>query len=420
MLELGTTHGGITPQDLTATLATLTAYREHVARVTHDTAFTEPESSVLLPFVQTSPRAVSPAHLRYVVVIGIGGSNLGAMAITDALFGKDDALRARTPKMLFLDTVSASALRAVESVLLRSATQEEFIVFVISKSGTTTESIANAEALYASLVVAFPDVITRFTAITDEGSALWQRAGDTGMARFALPAKVGGRYSVLSNVGLVPLAYAGVDIDGLMEGARRAVRDCTAPGETNPAAVSAAYTYLHARNGVHILNTFLFDPDLESLGKWYRQLLAESIGKSHKVGVTPVVSIGSTDLHSMAQLYLAGPRDKFTHILTRPAPEDDAATPATSPFSGLVDHVEHKPFATIMSAIVGGVTEAYAEAQLPFFTMHLVDRSAAALGYFMQMRMMETMFLAHLFGVDAFNQPAVEMYKKGTRARLAV
>ena len=110
----------------------------------------------------------------------------------------------------------------------------------------------------------------------------------------------------------------GVDVDGLLDGARRAVRDCTLMGEINPAAVSAAHAYLHAQNGIRIHNTFVFDPDLESLGKWYRQLLAESIGKSHDVGVTPIVSIGSTDLHSMAQLYLAGPHDKFTNFITRP------------------------------------------------------------------------------------------------------
>ncbi len=418
MLSLDSTHGGVDASALAKTITSLTAYREHLQRVARDPSFSEDESSVALPFLQTSQRAVSTSSLRHIIIIGIGGSNLGTMAIYDALFGKDDASRSRTPKMLFLDTVSTSALRAVESVLLRCTSMNDFSIFVISKSGTTTESIANAEALYASLVVPFPDVLSRFVAITDDDSALWQRATELDIAKLAIPKTVGGRYSVFSAVGLAPLAPAGVDVDSLLNGAQKALRDCTTMGMVNPAAVSAAHTFLHAQNGVRIHNTFVFDPDLESLGKWYRQLLAESIGKSHDVGVTPIVSIGSTDLHSMAQLYLAGPRDKFTNFITRPAPDDDATTPSTSPFTGLVDNIEHKTFGNIMSAIVGGVTSAYAEQSLPFLSMHLVDRTAQSLGYFMQMRMVETMYLARLFAVNAFDQPAVEMYKKGTRELL--
>ncbi len=421
MLSLDSTHGGVDASALAKTITSLTAYREHLQRVARDPSFSEDESSVALPFTSTPSLSISrhlSPSLRFIIIIGIGGSNLGTMAVYDALFGKDDALRSRTPKMLFLDTVSTSALRAVESVLLRCTSQDEFAIFVISKSGATTETIANAEALHASLAALFPDVLTRFTAITDEGSALWQHAEELGITKLAIPKTVGGRYSIFSNVGLAPLSMIGVDVDGLLDGARRAVRDCTLMGEINPAAVSAAHTYLHAQNGIRIHNTFVFDPDLESLGKWYRQLLAESIGKSHDVGVTPIVSIGSTDLHSMAQLYLAGPHDKFTNFITRPAPDDDAATPSTSPFTGLVDNIEHKTFGTVMSATVGGVTSAYAEQQLPFLSMHLVDRSPQSLGYFMQMRMIETMYLARLFAINAFDQPAVEMYKKGTRELL--
>lgn len=425
MLSLDTTHGGVTPADLAKTLTQLHEYRLHIARMANDESLTEPEASIALPGLGTSDKneastrtLFDPHVLRYVVVVGIGGSNLGAMAVYDAMFGHNDAVRARSPKMLFLDTVSTSTLRATESALLRCANAEEFAVFVVSKSGATTESVANAEALYASLIIRFPTAQERFVAITDEGSKLWNRADEIGIHKLAIPKMVGGRYSVFSNVGIAPLCAAGVDVDGLLEGARAAIQDCTAAGETNPAMVSAAHTFLHAQSGIHIHNTFVFDPDLESLGKWYRQLMGESIGKSHEVGVTPLVSVGSTDLHSMAQLYLGGPKNKFTNIVTRPAPDDDAAVPPQLLFTGLVENIEKKTFGTIMSAIVGGVTTAYESQHLPFLSLHLTDRSAKAIGYYLQFRMIEMMYLAKLFDVNAFDQPAVELYKSGTRERL--
>lgn len=422
MLALDATHGGVTPADLTNIIARLTPYREHLARVAKDSTFSEPEASIALPEFATPvpietevPNAFDAQKLRYVVVVGIGGSNLGALAVYEAVVGRYDALRARTPKILFLDTVSTTALRVVESALLRCASAEEFVIFVISKSGTTTESVVNAEALHASLVVRFPDVRTRFVAITDEGSKLWQRAQELHMPTLAIPKMVGGRYSVFSNVGIAPLRAAGVDVEGLLDGARSAIRDCTAAGETNPAMVSAAHTFLHAQQGIRIHNTFVFDPDLESMGKWYRQLIGESIGKSHEVGITPIVSVGSTDLHSMAQLYLGGPRDKFTNIITRPAPDDDAVVPSQLVFSDLVENVEKKSFGGVMAAIVGGVTTAYTSARLPFLSFHMTDRSARSIGYSMQARMIEVLYLAKLFNVNAFDQPAVEMYKAETR-----
>lgn len=425
MLTFDATQGGIPTGDIATTLAGLHEYREHLARVAKDASFSAPEASLALPEFGTPvpigigvPNGTNTPPLRYIVVVGIGGSNLGAMAVYEALHGRYDALRARTPKMLFLDTVSTTALRAVESTLLRCARAEEFVVFVISKSGTTTESIANAEALHASLIVRFPDVRARFVAITDEGSKLWQRAQELHMPTLAIPKMVGGRYSVFSNVGIAPLRAAGVDVEGLLDGARSAIRDCTAAGETNPAMVSAAHTFLHAQQGIRIHNTFVFDPDLESMGKWYRQLIGESIGKSHEVGVTPIVSVGSTDLHSMAQLYLGGPRDKFTNIIIRPASDDDAGIPSQLLLTGLVQNIEKKTFGDVMAAIIGGVTSAYTSAHLPFLSFHMTDRTARSIGYSMQVRMIEVLYLAKLFNVNAFDQPAVEMYKSETRALL--
>ncbi len=430
MLTLDTTHGGVAPHALATTMTSLDAYRRHIARVATADTLEDPECSVALPrlFTQFSHndfvKSLKNEALRYVVVIGIGGSNLGTMAVYDALFGRLDALRERSPKMLFLDTVSETALRDVSSALLRCNRAEEFCVVIISKSGTTTESIANADALCSTLAAKWSNVTSRFIAITDEGSKLWHRANEHSMPVVAIPKNVGGRYSVFSPVGLLPLALVGVDVDELQNGAQRAVRACTAQGETNIALTSAAHIFLHYQNEIKIHNTFVFDPDLESLGKWYRQLMAESIGKEHDMegnavhcGITPIVSVGSTDLHSMAQLYLGGPADKFTNFITRSG--KGQVWNRESPFSHIVENLEGKSFGTIMYAILNGVQSAYEEQGRPYISIELPDQSPATLGYYMQMRMIEMMYLAKLLNTNAFDQPAVELYKKVTRQLLS-
>ena len=155
---------------------------------------------------------------------------------------------------------------------------------------------------------------------------------------------------------------------------------------------------------ISLLNEFYFAPELESLGKWYRQLVGESLGKSHDVGITPIVSIGSTDLHSMAQLYFGGPRDKFTNLIRV---ENEQGTAALA-----------KSFFKIMNAIYGGVRAAYIKNQLPFTEIIFEDISEHTLGAYMQFKTMEIMYLGRLMDVNAFDQPAVEDYKEETRKLL--
>ena len=233
--------------------------------------------------------------------------------------------------------------------------------------------------------------------------------------KIAVPKNVGGRYSVLSAVGLFPLHLAGINIDALHKGADQAVIDCTSKNlSKNYSMLSAILTFLHWKKGINIHNTFFFNPELESLGKWYRQLMAESIGKKKDLkgkvvrrGITPIVSIGSTDLHSMAQLYFGGPKDKFTNIVYGKRKDNI-----------FIPKIEGKNFKNIMDAIYGGVVAAYKKNNLPFLTIELENISEKTLGYYLQFRMIEMMYLAQLMQVNAFNQPGVEDYKKETRKLL--
>ncbi|HLD81783.1 MAG TPA: hypothetical protein VJA22_01075, partial [Patescibacteria group bacterium] len=371
--------------------------------------------------------------LKFVVVVGIGGSNLGTLAICEALFGKMDAfVKEHNPKILFVDTVDTALLDDVGDILTEQVFDpEEVIVCMITKSGTTTETVTNFEFLYHVLYKKFRDTIhERVVAITDLDSKLWSAAQEKGFHCLEVPKAVGGRYSVFTNVGLFPLLVSNVDVHDLLSGARE-MRDAALGSDhkTNFAMVSAVITYLNHQKGFTINNNFFFNRNLEGVGKWYRQLMGESIGKKHDTGgqevyagITPLVSIGTTDLHSMAQLYLGGPRDKFTNFVyssrSQGKESERVMIPKKLALPGLVPDIAGKSFVDLMDAIYEGVKRAYANNGLPFMEIVLPQINAYTLGQYMQFKMMEMMYLAKLLGVNAFDQPSVEEYKKETQALL--
>lgn len=360
------------------------------------------------------------------VVIGIGGSNLGTVAVLEAVYGKFYNEQQPDIKVYFADTVDTD--HVYDIVLLVEQELEKgnnVIVAMMSKSGATMETVANAEIFIYLLKKCRPEDYHRYmVAITDEGSKLWDLAGAHRFDRCAIPARVGGRYSVFSAVGLFPLAMIGVDINQLHAGAESMISACTnADIFTNPAALSAAILFLNYQKGFFIHDTFLFSVDLESLGKWYRQLIGESIGKTRKadgapVGITPTVSIGSTDLHSVAQLYLGGPHDKFTTFVSVEKNKSDVIVPAEPILQKLVASLGRMPLSSIMKAILKGVKSAYIKQELPFVEVTVAEKSASHIAQFMQFKMLEMMYLGYLLEVNPFDQPHVELYKEETRKML--
>lgn len=403
---------------------TLEPYREHLAHVVQTGTYEEPESSLCLPgdrallqhMQEIAARLHSPT-LQYVIIIGIGGSNLGTQAVYEAIAGSMNLLVDRLPKLLFLDTVTDEKLTAVTRVLESLIAKEDFLAIVISKSGTTTETIANMEVLWAFANEHFGNATDRFVFLTDEGSKFWNAVMSRPIETLSIPPMVGGRFSVFSVVGLLPLALAGIDIQELLEGAQQAILYGTSSDlEQNDALVSAVITYQHLQEGRGIHNTFLFSPKLEGLGMWYRQLMAESLGKDGK-GLTPIVSIGSTDLHSQAQLYFDGPDDKFTNLLISFTGVVHRI-PAQLSIPGLVADIQGASIERIMQAIYGGVKAAYEKRGRPYAQIDLESADVHELGYYLQFRMLEIMYLGNLLQVNTFDQPAVELYKEVTRELL--
>ncbi|MEK7151985.1 MAG: hypothetical protein AAB773_00980, partial [Patescibacteria group bacterium] len=378
----------------------------------------------LMESVGAALRDKNTTSLKYILVIGIGGSNLGTKAVYDALYGRFDILEpSRMPKMIFLDTTDPGILLHLESFFDKEITSEEEIVInVISKSGDTTETIVNAELVLGMLRKKFPGILDRLVVTTDFGSLLWKIAEAEDITRLSIPEKVGGRYSVLSAVGLFPLAKVGINVTALLDGARKMREKCLSLDiRENPAMVSAAVLFTNYHSGKTINDNFIFHSELESLGKWYRQLLGESIGKEHdrdgnvvRVGITPTVSIGSTDLHSVGQLYLGGPEDKITtFIFAEFSKRGTVVTPEV--FAGVLGGISGKKPADVADAILKGVKIAYEKKGLPFMEALLPDITPASLGAFMQFKMMEMMYLGQLFNVNPFDQPNVELYKIETK-----
>jgi len=355
-------------------------------------------------------------HVDILVLVGIGGSNLGTLALAQAIRGSLQHLTT-TPALLCADTTDAHAVTDIAATITEAAKQKQRVALVIvSKSGTTTETVANANILLDVFPTTGGDWRSRVIAITDEGSALWTAAGKEKFLRAAIPAKLGGRYSVLSAVGLVPLTILGINTAALLEGARAMRERCLERPLSNPAAQLALTQYAHLKAGRNVLEYFVFGSDLEGIGKWHRQLLGESCGKNKK-GATPTVAVGSTDLHSIGQLALGGPRDKLTLFVT--VEKDVTLSVPKKPLLNLVSGLAGKDLHAILLATAQGTQRAYAEHKLPFVALTLPARDEYALGQLVMLHMASVALLAKLLRVNAFDQPAVEGYKTHTRAILS-
>ena len=419
--------------DLSSGEKELKEYAGLMNKVMEGGRYDEPESSINLPSDENFKKSLLEQvkkernkELRYVIVVGIGGSNLGTMALYRALRGRLDVfLHAGDPKMIFVDTVSPPLIsQAIDFIENQIEKPEEVLINMISKSGETTETVANFEIIYDALKKKFGNKADdRIVFTTDKGSKLWNIAESKKMKLLEIPQKIGGRYSVFSAAGLFPLGLANFNIEGFWDGAQEMVKRCLRY-ETyeNPALTSAIITAGHYQKGIIINNNFFFNPELKSVGKWYTQLMSESIGREYNlegkkvnVGITPVVSIGSTDLHSMAQLYLGGRKDKLTQFIYASQKDNAPKVPTELFMPGLVEDIEGKSVAEIMDAIFYGIKIAYIKNGLPFSEIVMHKISENTLGQYMQLKMMETMYLARLLGVNAFDQPKVEDYKRETR-----
>ncbi len=406
----------------------LSPYISSLRRVVEIGGYGAPEASLVVPqdeymiaAVEAVVAKIYTKSLRYIFVIGIGGSSLGAKAIYDALAQARDQASHHHSRIIFVETTDAGELSVAKAIITKAEHANELVFLVISKSGTTTETLFNAEVLLATFAERFGRNARRVVVMSETGSPLLTAASEQQMHTIPLPPTVGGRYSVFSPVGLLPLALIGFDIRQIRGAASHIINQSLHPDILlNPAALSALTIYYFYNQGIRQHDTFVFSPALESLGKWYRQLLGESIGKpalddeTKRIGITPTVTIGSTDLHSVGQLYLGGPRDRLTTFVGI-AESTDVLMPAERAWPEVVPMVAGKSARTILGAIEAGTKAAYDAANLPYLAVTLESVTPEAIASFMQFKMCEMMMLGHLLKVNPFDQPQVEQYKTVTK-----
>ncbi len=352
--------------------------------------------------------------VRHVILVGIGGSSLGTEAVYQALAYKT------SPSLSVLDSIDRDALIRLEQLLETVKDPEQVALVVVSKSGTTVETMTNAVRVLELCEAKFGKPIAHRTIFVGDKDTPFFRIGKKRkITCIPMPDAIGGRFSVFTAVGVVPLTLLGIDVVSLCEGAEMALSEKEMRG-IEERAVSLA---LYAESGVHTVNFFTFNNRLKYLGYWYRQLLAESIGKnmttkgtSFQHQLLPIVS-SSVDLHSMAQLYLSGYKDLYTIFVYF----DDRHPYHLSIREWLLEHVPQfkgKTTTEITDAILEGVFKAYDDQKLPFRVMELPRCSAFEIGFLLNTLMCEVMCLAHLLNIDAFDQPRVESYKKYMRLAL--
>lgn len=363
------------------------------------------------------------------VVIGIGGSNLGTKAVQEALLGRFYNEQQPATTIYYADTTDTDYIYDIILLCEQDLQKGHAIVLnVVSKSGTTTETIANFQVLLHVLKQYKPaDYHEYVVATTDKGSKLWALAQQENFTCLEIPKNVGGRFSVFSPVGLFPLGMIGIDINQLVEGAQSVLPSCVNSDiANNYAALSAAVLFTQYKKNVRIHDTFLFSNDLQGIGAWYRQLVGESIGKQCdkkkkevRVGITPTVSVGSTDLHSVGQLYFGGPKNMFTTFVGVHKNKSELPVPGFENFEQLVANIQGKTVPHIMDAILRGTQQAYKSNQLPFIAVTLPEKNPFFVGQFLQYKMVEIIYLGYLLEINPFDQPQVELYKKETRELLA-
>ena len=350
-----------------------------------------------------------------IVILGTGGSSLGGQALTQlAGFAVPGVGSLRPPPRLhFIDNLDSHTYAELLTRLPHATTR--FVV--ISKSGGTAETlmqtIASLSALKdAGLQTRIPDL---FLGISEPAKSGKKNGLRDLLGKFRVPmldhdSGVGGRYSALTNVGLLPAAMLGLDVGAIREGASLALAPVLAKKSAAqvPAALGAALSIALAESkGKSISVLFAYCDRLQRLTHWYVQLWAESLGKNGK-GITPIAALGPVDQHSQLQLFIAGPRDKLFTVVTvgatgqGPRIDGELAKLAGEPgFSG-------KTIGDLVAAEGRATAETLAKNGCPVRTIHIDRLDEESLGELMMHFMLETIIAAHLLGIDAFDQPAVE------------
>ncbi len=339
------------------------------------------------------------------VVIGMGGSNLGGQVLVNF----KQALRhgLTKPRIHFIDNSDPTTT----DFLLKKMDMAKTMVLIISKSGGTVETVTQSclfTHAFKKAALNPADHMILLTEPKESGLSNWAKS--YGIQQLDHDPKIGGRYTVFSNVGLLPAAVAGVNIIAFRQGAADMMSDFASDPYGNKAIVSAALAVLANRRNHSVNVLFAYGDQMRLLGPWFVQLWAESLGKKGK-GSTPLSAIGSVDQHSILQLFLDGPKDKFITILIPPTKGKGTPINIELAFQMGKPDFAGKTLGDLLEAQGHATAETLIENGLPVRCIELTEMTEKSLGYLMMQFMLETYIASLFFGVNAFDQPAVEQGK---------
>lgn len=347
------------------------------------------------------------------VCIGIGGSYLGAQAAVEflngAFYGKG---KEKYPTIVFCgNSLSGSYLHD----LIEWVGDKDFSVNIISKSGTTTEPAVAFRIFKDKLIKKYgeEEAKTRIFATTDKAEgALKTEADAEGYEEFVVPDDIGGRYSVLSAVGLLPIAVSGADIDQLMKGAADARADYTDTdlSKATPYQYAALRNILY-RKGYTTEIVENYEPTLRMFSEWCKQLMGESEGKDNK-GIWPASANFTTDLHSLGQYIQEGRRNLFETVIRVENPTNDVEIPSDDRNLDQLNFLSGKSLNFVNERAYEGVVLAHTDGGVPVMTVNIPDQTEHTLGYLIYFFELAIAVSGYVNGINPFNQPGVEEYKR--------
>ncbi len=362
------------------------------------------------------PHAERFAKFDSVVVIGSGGSSLSGkalVALADQGFGPAKG----RPKFYFMDNVDPATFGQLTSRLALPRTG--FIV--ISKSGGTAETLTAFFTVIAAMDAKL--VATNALIITEAADNPLRRLGTRlGCTILEHDPKIGGRFSVFSLVGMLPAMIAGLDCAAIREGAASVLDPALAAKDAKdlaPAIGAALSVGLAKERGINITVLMPYVDRLNTFSFWYRQIWAESLGKNG-LGTTPACAMGTIDQHSQVQLYLGGPIDKFfTFLIQDTAGQGTPVAPAILGGDKALDYLANQTLGDLLLAEADATAATTVQGKRPTRIIRIATLDERTLGALMMHYVLETIFAAHLWGIDAFDQPAVEDAKILTRQYLS-
>ncbi len=362
-----------------------------------------------------------------VVILGIGGSALGPIALRSALLAPDwNALDAKErggqPRLHVLDNVDPHTIAA----LLERLSLERALFVVISKSGGTAETMAQYLVVLERLKQAKLALADHLVFVTDpKKGALRTIANREGIPALDIPEMVGGRYSVLTPVGILPAALVGIDTAQLLAGARDIAERCDGDKlAKNPAGVFATLQYLaDTKLGRHIHVLMPYSDPLRNVADWFVQLWSESLGKHRQkgdkgVGPTPLAALGATDQHSKVQLFMEGPGDKTVSFIAVREGGVDVPIPKLHSDVKELGYLGGHQLGELLSIEQRATAGALARRGRPNLTIHIDKVDAWHLGAIFMLLEIATIYAGELYGVNPLDQPGVELGKQFTYAML--